>query len=222
MGNCCGDSQVLSPYCKTIGRITAVLVAALGLLTITTMIYSIWQVFHDTEKHLSDIFFVLGFSVLPITFGVYCLFVARSIWSGFSAKNARQISLIMALLMSFLIIGLFYEDLKSSIWKDLSFPLIMIIAGSFYILCSKTLIKWFSLQETVDWNQCEKSTRRFVGWIAFFVWVACVSIVMHSAMKDSLWAAIAVFALILPLHLIYKLCVKIILRNKPENIGAIK
>ena len=78
----------------------------------------------------------------------------------------------------------------------------------------------YSLQEVVDWSRHEKSVRRFLGWVAFFMWIACTHIIMGLVPKDleyahvpegSLWAFIALLAPVLPIHLLYKACVRIVL-----------
>ncbi|MCK4628936.1 MAG: hypothetical protein KAT56_08020, partial [Sedimentisphaerales bacterium] len=212
---------------KTAGKVAAVLIAALGLYITLAIIHPIWKIVTG-EEPLSHIFFLLVFPIPAFFFGGYCLFVAYQAWTRLSVKTVRRIPLIAAFMLCFMVAGTLFPVFKDSIWLQLITPLSMILAGIFYLLCSKLLTKWLCLQEVVDWSRHEKSVRRFLGWVAFFMWIACTHIIMGLVPKDleyahvpegSLWAFIALLAPVLPIHLLYKACVRIVL-SKREKKGS--
>lgn len=207
---------------KTTGKVAAVLIAAIGLFVTLAIIHPTWKIVAG-EEPLSHIFFLLAVPIPFFFFGGYCLFVAYNAWTSISVKTVRQISLVASVVLFCMVGGTFVEVLRDSIWLMLITPLSMILAGIFYLLCNKLLTKWSGLEEVVDWSRREKSIRRFLGWVAFFIWGACTYIITGLVSKDSghthvpeesWWVFIALFAPILPIYLLYKACIRISLRKK--------
>ena len=227
MDNYCAGSQVITQRSKIVGKASAVLAAAIGFYIISVMILLLWRIF-NSEDFLSEIFFLFVFPIPALVFAGFCLFVAYHAWSNLSAKTVRQISFIAALLLGIVPFSFFYKDtVREHIILPVIFPLSMITIGILYLLCSRLLLKWLGLQEVVNWSRREKNVRRFLGWTAFFVWSACIQIIMNLAPKDprythipkDWWWHVIVFLAILPIYLIYKLSVRIILRKKPADIS---
>ena len=179
------------------------------------------------EKLLSHIFFLLVFPVPALLFGGDCLFVAYQTWTSLSVKIVQRISLIIAIVLVILVIAYPCSILRGSIWFNLTSPLLIIMGGIFYSVCNKVLKKWFCLKETIDWNRHAKSTRRFLGWVAFFMLGACANLIMDLTSKgseyehvlDQWWGILIVLlAPVIIIFLLYKACIHIALRKKPADI----
>ena len=106
-------------------------------------------------------------------------------------------------------------------WVQLIPLLAIIVGGAFYWLCSKLLLKWLALPKVVDWARREKAVRTFFSWLAFFLFIALFSVLIHLApqgqghtdasdLPSSFWI---VSAPALAAYLVYKLGVCIAMRN---------
>jgi hypothetical protein len=159
--------------------------------------------------------------------GVYCLYVARGIWSNVSTRIIRQVSLIGAVVFCLVLMTL-AESLRivqSSFgelpWGAFIVPVGLIVGGGFYCLCKKLLISWLGLPRERNSPRREKAVRPFFSWLAVFLFVALSSVLLHlapqgqghsdaSKIPSSFWAVVAPA---LAAYLLYKLGVYIALRN---------
>jgi hypothetical protein len=228
MDNYCAGSQIITQRAKIVGKVSAVLAAVIGSYIISVMIIGLWRLFNGKD-FLSEIFFLFVFPIPALAFAGFCLFVAYHAWSNLSVKIVKRISVIAAIVLILIIISSFNLILRDQVWGSAATPIYMIIGGIFYSLCSKFLIKWLGLKEVVDWSRREKNVKRFLWWTAFFVWSACIQVVIHWAPKDprfthipkDWWWDLIIWLAILPIYLIYKLSVRIILRKKPTEINPL-
>ena len=106
-------------------------------------------------------------------------------------------------------------------WGHFIFPLGLIVGGGFYCLSNKLLIRWLALPTVLNRSRHEKAVKTFFSWLAFFLFIALSSVLMHlapqrqahtyaSKIPSSFWT---VLAPALAAYLLYKLGVRIALRN---------
>lgn len=216
---------------KTVGKVAAILVGALGLYIIGVMLQPLWRMLHSDDADWVGMLFMVLFTTLMFAFGGYCLFVAFQAWSNVSAIVMRRLSLIVALVFCIMLLpigkrlGTLSPWLQERTWWQVTTPIVIIAGGIFYWLCSKLLIKWLALPEIIDWSRREKAARHFFWWLAFFLYMASFAVILDLAPKKppydvpkEPWGIMALLGSILPAYLIYKVGVYIFLRKKSVDI----
>jgi uncharacterized membrane protein len=95
----------------------------------------------------------------------------------------------------------------------------MAAGGIFYVLCSRSLLKWLGLQNDIDWKRREKSARRFFWLLAFFVFMAGSNLAVELERKDGLlpWSIVVFLGSLLVAVVVYHVCIRVALRNKPGS-----
>lgn len=211
------DSEIVSRRARIVAKTAAIMVGAMGLCTLGLILAIIWQVFQQ-EKGGNIFFFI--FLVPGIVLGGYCLFAAYRMWLNISLENARRISFAGSIAAGFMFIGpLIYILPRGTVWQGFTTVAAMSLAGVFFLMLNKSLIRWLGLPYEMDWVRREKSAKRFFGWLAVFLWSACGQIwieVWEPRVSNELWSPVVIFGSMILAFLFYKICVGIALLKKPK------
>jgi hypothetical protein len=207
-----------------IARILAVLVATAGAYFIYIILASLPKILSSPNNNFT-IIFLFVFPLPMLAFGCYCIYSSYRLWFKISLENIRRISFDTAIIISFLFISFLKFMLKSKDTEYFLMPLLMIVAGIFYLLFNRLLTGLFNMSAATDWAQREKSAKRYFGWFAFFLWSSAINLLQiyllpekssSSSLADLLFLPFFIATIALS-YAVYKLGVKIALRNKPKE-----
>ena len=169
------DTSNMTKRVRIFAKVAAISMALLGLCIVLSMLISIWLISYDS---IWEILFTIVLAALAFAAGVYCLYVARNIWSNVSARVVRRVSLIVALAICLILMS-FVEGLRTLqpsfwevTWRNFMLPLGLIVGGGFYYLCNKLLIRWLALPKEPDSPRREKAVKNFFSRLAFFLFIA--------------------------------------------------
>jgi hypothetical protein len=156
---------------------------------------------------------------MPII-GGYCIFVAYRTWSKVSIENVARVSLVAASVLTFVVLGLL-GSLRANMPEasklklaSLASPLVIAAGGILYLICKRFLLKCLELPQTIDWTRREKTAKQFFGLLAFFSFAPLCSVGLELLPK---WLFPAVVAATTIAFVIYKVGVRVALRNKPTD-----
>jgi hypothetical protein len=216
------EDEKKNKHAEIVNKIAAVLICALGLTLIIVIFVSLRGIFSD-EEPLSHIFFLFSVAI-ALCFSGYCVFVAYRIWSKISVSNVRRMSFVASVFIYFILVGIFYSVDECELWKISLGPILMVPVGLFYWLSIKYISKYLDLQESIDWKRREKTVKRYFGLLSFFLFSCffhiCINLEQRTPDLDkAAWRPFAVlFFSVVPAILVYRLGVRIALRNKPRGI----
>jgi CDP-diglyceride synthetase len=208
-----------SKQATIIARTIAVLVAAAGAY----FIYIIVSSFLKNSiplKNATDFIFLFVFPLpIFIAMGIYCIYSGYRLWFKISSENTRRISFVTAIIVFLLLIWAFSYLLKSDKLDGLLTPLLMIPAGIFFLFFNRSLARWLNLPTVTDWTRREKSTKRYFGWLAFFLFSSSLgSLNIYLPPEKYTFLILPLFiGTIVLAYAVYKLGVAIALRNKPKE-----
>ncbi|MHC4155089.1 MAG: hypothetical protein ACYST6_09230 [Planctomycetota bacterium] len=212
-------------------RILAILPAAFGAYILATTLAAYWRFFLKGDIWPNILFF-LPFMATMLIFGGYCIFVAYRTWSKVSVENIARVSLVAAIVLTFVVLGLLLGNLRAVMPEankqkvgSLAGPLVIAAAGILYLICKRFLLKWLELPQTIDWKRREKTAKQFFGWLAFFSFMPIFNLGLEFVPKQTeyepfhepLWALPTMVAAIMIAFAIYKVGVKVALRNRPTD-----
>ncbi|OHB56446.1 MAG: hypothetical protein A2Y07_06620 [Planctomycetes bacterium GWF2_50_10] len=192
--------------------------ACIGILGACIIGYTVVSLFINFSQYAgwTDIFFLLAFVLPVIAFGCYCIYIAYKTWHDISAKNLRRIVFVITFLIALLICSLFAHPLKKIKVGEFVVSIIIIIAGIIQMAYTKLIAKRLHLEPVIDWAKRERSVKRYFGLLAFFLFTDSLRILMEIAPKEPFeiilfWGSLAAAILI------YQVCVRVALRNKPKE-----
>ncbi len=218
---------------EVVRKIVAGLLGGLGLFFIGEVIYCFLGLF-DEEGFFSHIFFLVCVLIPFVLFGGYCLFVAHKVWLDISVRTVKRISFVAAFFMFFVIAGIIASIFKCetlanrTMWLGLINLFSVLVAGGFYLLFNKLLMRWLDQKEVIDWGRREKTDQRFFFLVAILIWVVCsdVILVLEKGISEGardwgiLWDIVVLFGPIIIAFWVYKICVRIALRNRPMVVDG--
>jgi hypothetical protein len=207
-----------------IARTLAAVVAALGAYFVYIIVAAIFKHFLPPSDTF-DIFFLFVFPLPFSAFGIYCIYSGYRFWFKISPENTRRIAFVTAIIILFLLLPAFSSVFQSGKPDDFLTPLLLIVAGIFFLLFNRLLINLLNLPTATDWVQREKSAKRYFSWFAFFLWSSSFNL-LHTYLPPEKFASDDIKSLLVPLlaigttipaYAVYKLGVAIALRNKPKK-----
>jgi len=213
------DTEAVAGRAKLVMRTAAVLAGALGLYIIYAVVFlPVATIIHEGVS--SSILTVILVMTPVIIYGGYCLFAARKLWTNVSAENVHRISIVAAILFGSLFVALPW--LPESWWR-LTLVGAMAVGGIFYMLCIR-LLRWLGLPYEIDWGRREKSVKRFFWLLAFIVFSAGFEFAMNMKPVEpgywsAIWPMLALLASLVVAVIVYYVCTRVALRNKPRTPG---
>ena len=200
--------------------------------------YAIYYIIAMTPRLLDfefsnpfEYFFML-FIVIPMFLVLaYFIYVAVKIWQTLSYNNLCKLSGVISLILTLLLFSKI-EQLKSayfqydrSIWSNIENPILMIIAGIFYLVFKRQLLQWFAVEEEFDYEKHKSGTKLYFGFLVFFICIAISSTAdllprapdsQYSAENGSL-EALLLWGSIPVAYLIYRISIKLFLKKPPQT-----
>ena len=225
--------QTAEKHAKIAGRIIAVMTGAFGLLvsgyTVAILVRNL-----KIDEELWAHFFFIFFICLPLlVFGAFCVRAAWHMWTRVSAKAIRHISFAATIVICFLALGSIatllsrllpsFEQGRESIP---TMPLLMLFGAGVYHLLKRLLLKLLNLTETPDAFLRTLAVRRYMWWLAFFVFGSLMQVVIYfdemivseNALRQ-LIPILGIVASVVVAAVLYKLGVRLLL-GKPEEIKS--
>jgi undecaprenyl pyrophosphate phosphatase UppP len=211
-------------------KILAMLPAAFGVYIIATTLPACLRFFLKGDIW-PDILFFLPLMATMLIFGAYCIFVAYRTFSKVSVENVARLSLVAAIVLTFVVLALFgrlraaVPEANKQRLTGLIAPLGIAAGGIVYLICKRFLLKWLELPQTIDWKRREKRAKQFFGWLAFFSFAPLLDLGLEFVPKyteqegllETLWALATIVAAIIIAFAIYKAGVGVALRNRPTE-----
>lgn len=178
-----------------------------------------------------DILFFLPLMATMLVFGAYCIFVAYRTFSRVSVENVARVSLVAAIVLAFVVLGLFgrlrtaIPEANKQRLAGLVAPLVIAAGGIVYLICKRFLLKWLELPQTIDWKRREKRAKQFFGLLGFFSFAPLLNLGLEFVPKhteqeglpETLWALGTIVTAIIIAFAIYKAGVRVALRNRPTD-----
>ena len=216
---------------KIAGRIIAVVTGAFGLLVVGYTVTAIIRVLKTDEGWAAHAFFIFFFCLPLLVFGAFCVRTAWRMWARVSDAAVRHISFVAAIVICFLVLGSlpmllgrFLPSFEEHQRTMVEMPLVMLFGAGVYHLLKRLLLKLLNLTETPDTMLRTLAVKRYMWWLAFFVFLSLMQVVMHfdetteSALRQFM-PILGIVAAIFVATVLYKLGVRLIL-GKPEEIKS--
>ena len=214
-------------------RIIAALTGAFGLLVVGYTVTAIIEVLKTDEGWAAHAFFIFFFCLPLLAFGAFCVRTAWRMWAKVSARAVRYISFAAAIVICFLVLGSlptllgrFSPSFEEHQRAMVVMPLVMLFGAGVYHLLKRLLLKLLNLIETPDTMLRTLAVKRYMWWLASFVFVSLMQVVMYfdetteskHAMRQFM-PILDIVAAIVVATVLYKLGVRLLL-GRPEEIKS--
>lgn len=220
---------------RVVSKGAAIAVGGFGLYIIGVIWWSI--IIHHVFDSWFSIFFLLIFPLPMTLLSVYLLYSAIKVWSTMASyKSVCSLSSATSVIMGMLIFSAtarlipnMYES-PDMAWTQFDLPIIMMLAGLFYVAMKKCLQKWLCIEEEFNYYKHESSVKRYFGFLAFFLWLPLTEMArllprdpqrIYSAANEGLEMLIF-FGSFPAAYLFYRIGVKLCLKKRPEPVGEIE
>lgn len=199
------------------------------------ILFGIW--FPVITKHhfesIFDIVFLFIFSIPVTCVAVYFLYTAGNLWKGISSRGINKLSVCLSIILAVLLLPVLAKikpaNLESdeSFWMVMDVPIVMIIAGIFYLFLKKCIHKWYTIEEEYDSNAHTRATKLYFGFLAVFLWssVSQISNLLPKSPGDehvpaNTWLeGLIIFGSIPFAWGFYRIGLKLFLKKPPVQMG---